>query len=106
MGKPRKRKLGQVTLRFYEYPDQSIFVKVHAGKNDIPDKAKHPYDFNRMLILSGEVARYTQQQVSAMNTLLVSAKEFKIIQEAQEKKADVDRLQTKLPFEGDDGKKI
>ena len=95
----KKRKVGQVTFRFYEYPDKTWKIITSVGKNDLPDPEKRPRAFMKLAMMAAQLRAYATQQLKALDTLMIAREEIKIIMDAN--KADIDKHQTKLPFEED-----
>lgn len=98
-----KKKIGTVHLHYYEYADGAWEIRVAVGKNDLPDPNKNMRGYVKMGLLTAQIAAYSKEQLLALDTLLVSSEEMKAV--ADRKKADVDRLQQKLPFEEEDNGK-
>jgi hypothetical protein len=101
-----KKKIGTIHFHYYEYPDETWMVRVAVGKNDLPDPKENPRAYMKMGLMTAQLKSYTEQQMKALDTLLVGKEEMKIIMEhaeakAKAKQADVDKLQKKLPFEED-----
>jgi len=95
------KKVGEVTFRFYEKPDGTWEVATVVHKKSLPNMDTEPKAFVKMAIMSAQVRDYISKQLIALDMLLVGKEEMKEILAATKKQADVDKYQTKLPFEED-----
>ena len=94
------KKVGEVTFRFYEYPDSTWKIATVVHKKSLPSMDKQPRQFMKMSLMAAQIRDYASKQMVALDTLLVGKEEMKIIMaHAKTKQADVDRLQQPLPFE-------
>ena len=99
------KKVGEITFRFYQKPDNTWEVATVVHKKSLPDMDTEPKAFVKMAMLSAQVRDYMSKQLIALDMLLVGKEEMKEILAATKKQADVDTKQTKLPFEeGKDGR--
>ena len=93
------KKVGEVTFRFYQFPDGTWKVATVVHQKHLPDMDKEPRAYMKMAVMAAQVRDYVQKQMVALDTLLVGQEEMKTIMAHAKAKADVDRLQSKLPFE-------
>lgn len=98
----RAQKKGEITFRFYEYPDGTWKVATVVHKKHLPDMDSDPRSFAKMALMAAQVRSYIQKQMVALDTLLVGKEEIRtLMAEAKQNQvqADADKYQTKLPFE-------
>lgn len=94
------KKVGEVTFRFYEYPDGTWKIATVVHEKSLPSQDEQPRQFKKMALMAAQLRDYANKQMVALDTLLVGKEEMKIIMDhAKTKQADVDKYQTKLPFE-------
>lgn len=93
------KKVGEVTFRFYEYPDGTWKVATVVFEKSLPSMDKQPRAYMKMAVLAAQVRQYIQNQLTALDTLLIGQEEIKTLMSQSKKQADVDKYQTKLQFE-------
>ena len=83
------KKVGEVTFRFYEYPDETWRIATVVYKKHIPDMDVNPRSFMKMALMAAQLRDYAQKQMVALDTLLVGKEEMRtIMNHAKDKEED------------------